>query len=245
MLKHAKKFSKKWLPKIRSVERTIESAYDALNSDISELSLSLDSYSMECVRNQYIAAAQLCGELYEDLVSCDTSMVPLIPSGDCVPVLSHSHIKENADFSIGMKDNVIVIKMPYPVKRYSKKNIISPALNILKDKLACFYSEHKQVIAALSDNIFYFWYVYPLKGEGCGWYYPDNDNYLVKPIVDVICEALGFQDKGTNTFMFHATMLTSEIPEDAYVLIVPQSDEAHDFRRQKNVVDFLQKCGRT
>ncbi len=244
VLKYAKHFSEKWLPKIKSVERTIEAAYETLDSDASELSLSSDSYSLECARNQYIAVSRLCGELYEDLVSCDASMVPLFPSGDYLPLLSHSHINESANFSVGMKDNVIVIRMPYPMKRYSKKNIVSPALDIFKDKLSCFYSGHKQSIPMFGDNIFYFWYVYPLKGEGSGWYYPDNDNYLVKPIIDVICETLGFQDKGTNTFLFHATMLTSEISEGAYALIVPQSDEAHDFRRQKNVADFITYFGR-
>lgn len=69
--------------------------------------------------------------------------------------------------------------------------------------------------------------------------YPDNDNYLVKSVIDQICEALGLRDDGTQMFLFHATILTDSVPSGTYVIIAPQDFEDVDFVRKSSAQNFI------
>lgn len=241
ILEFAERFGKEWLPKLQSVSRSIQETMIALDLEGKELSMIPGSYSLQCAREQYINVSQLCGELWETLTNWENAIVPLFPDVDCEAELPKNKLEEREGFSVSEKEGVVLIQMPFPIKRYAKKKTSAPALGNLKEKLLRFSDLNKHTFSIAGDNIFYFWYVYPLPEKGQRWYYPDNDNYLIKPIIDTICEALAIQDKGTDTFLFSATALSSEIPEGAYALLVPQADMEHDFRRQTDALRFIKK----
>ncbi len=239
ILNHANEFSEKWLPKIESFARSIRETKYAISTEEKEYALQSGSYPLQCAREQHIKAAKLCSELWDELAGWEASIIPLYPSVECDPVITRMNIKEDKDFSILLIENVLSIRMPFPIKRYAKKKIVAPALNVLRDKLSDFIVEREDELNISGNCVFYFWYVYPRKSGKAQWYYPDNDNYLVKPIIDTVCEVVSIQDTGTDAFMFYATMLSSEVPEGAYLFIAPQSDAEHNLHRQKNALEFI------
>lgn len=129
-------------------------------------------------------------------------------------------------------DGVLLLKMPHPINRYSRH--ASGALDVL---------EIREALSGLaSDRIqhssvsLYFWHIYP---ESSAINYPDNDNYLVKSIIDQICEALGLRDDGTEMFLFYATALTDYVKDGTYIIIVPQDFQKINFVQKSATLDFL------
>lgn len=237
----ARQFGTEWLPKLNSAVQSILETQSSLNAEGMEEAISSDSYTLQCAQRQYIKMSQLCGELWETLTGWENAAVPLFPDVEYDSVLPECNLNEQCDFLVADSEGVLLIRMPFPIKRYAKRKTSAPALGALKKELLSFLSEKESSFSVSGDNIFYFWYVYPQKENNQRWYFPDNDNYLIKPIIDTICETLSIQDTGTDTWLFSATALCSAVPEGAYVFLVPQSDTAHDFRRQKTVTDFIRK----
>lgn len=135
-----------------------------------------------------------------------------------------------------MQGEIITLKMPHPINRYSRHAAgtmfaieIREALTAIPHDLVT----HKPVTL-------YFWHVYPdAVGGSTNVVYPDNDNYLVKSVIDQICEALGLRDDGTQMFLFHATILTDSVPSGTYVIIAPQDFEDVDFVRKSSAQNFI------
>lgn len=238
----AQRMGAKWLPKLEKTERILRETQAALVSENEEDIALSDSYALACAQRQYAELSRLCGELWESLTDWKSAAVPLFPSADSVAAAKElpSSNKDNL-FTIKEADGVICIQMPFPIKRYAKRKAAAPALDILRAELLRFLSTTENLSVISPDNIFYFWYIYPMIEECDKLYYPDNDNYLVKPIIDTVCEMLSIQDKGTDTYLFSATALCSDVPEGAYLLLAPQADTVHDFRSQENALAFLRK----
>lgn len=238
----AEQFGAEWLPKFEQISQTIRETQTALAAEGKECALLPNSYTVQCAQKQYARISQFCGELWGALTDWQSAMVPLYPDADSIATAaacqSDSLVREE-DFAVYQREGVLVIQMPFPIKRYAKRKTTAPALDQLKVKLSKFLQEKKPVL--VGDNLFSFWYVYPVTKKRNRWYYPDNDNYLTKPIIDTVCEALFIQDKGTDTYLFSATVLCSDIPPGTYLFIAPQSDVAHDFRRQENALIFLKE----
>lgn len=236
----AERFGAEWLLKFEQISQAIRETQAALAAEGKECASLPNSYTAQCAQKQYVKISQFCGELWEALTNWRSAMVPLYPDADSIAAASQLISLERAkDFAVYQREGIIVIQMPFPIKRYDRRKTAAPALDQLKAKLSQFLQEKKPVL--IGDNLFSFWYVYPITKQENRWYYPDNDNYLTKPIIDTVCEALFIQDKGTDTYLFSATALCSDVPSGAYLFIAPQSDTAHDFRRQENALIFLKE----
>ena len=75
----------------------------------------------------------------------------------------------------------------------------------------------------------FFWHVYSRCNHQSCISYPDNDNYLTKTIIDLICEVFGLQDIGTELALFHSTALDDELPQMTYVFVVPNDSDLAAF----------------
>jgi len=238
----AERFGAEWLPKFEQISQTIRETQTALATEGKECALLPNSYTLQCAQKQYARISQFCGELWEALTNWRSAMVPLYPDADSIAAAADCQpdsLAREEKFAVYQREGVLVIQMPFPIKRYARRKTTAPALDQLKAKLSQFLQVEKP--ALVGDNLFSFWYIYPTIKQGNRWHYPDNDNYLTKPIIDTVCEALFIQDKGTDTYLFSATALCSDVPSGAYLFIAPQSDIAHDFRRQENALTFLKE----
>lgn len=136
------------------------------------------------------------------------------------------------EVEVKMVNEVLLLKIPHPINRYSR--YASGALDVLeiREALSGFASDkiqHKSVSL-------YFWHIYP---ESSAINYPDNDNYLVKSIIDQICEALGLRDDGTEMFLFYATALTDYVKNGTYIIITPQDFQDINFVQKSATLNFL------
>ncbi len=234
----SKQFGDRFLPELQGAISAIRDVQNAISFGDCEESIRSDSFEFQCMNLQYAKLAELCADLCEAFTRSDGAMMSFDLNADNRTSSLNSKLDEIADIRIFQAEEVIVIKMPYPIKRYSRKKANAPFINVLKRSLEQFISGLPKSHRFPAENIFYFWYVYPNSKAKKGGF-PDNDNYLVKPIIDIICLMLGIRDIGTDAFLFYATKICSEISEGAYVFIVPQSDCMHDFRSFKNVYRFL------
>lgn len=244
VVKFAQQFGIEWLPKFNRVIESILETQSSLNAEGVEGAISSDSYTLQCARRQYMITSQLCGELWETLTNWKNATIPLFPDVDYDSILPETDFDKKCDFLVEESDGVVLMRTPFPLKRYAKRKTSSPALGELKKELISFLSQKESSFSLAGDNIFYFWYVYPKKENNQRWYFPDNDNYLIKPTIDTICEVFSIQDAGTDTYLFSATALCSDVPEGTYIFIVPQADKEHDFRRQNNAIAFIRNLSR-
>ena len=69
--------------------------------------------------------------------------------------------------------------------------------------------------------------------------YPDNDNFLSKSIIDLICAVFGLQDIGTELALFHSTALDDDLAPLTYVFVVPNDSDLASFLSFPSVKERL------
>ena len=128
-----------------------------------------------------------------------------------------------------LPDASFILKTVHPISRYSKRASKSPhdmeIMMAISDAVEAAARQNPQSSALVSGPvIFSFWHVYRPSSES-GYAPPDNDNYLTKSIIDIICNALGLSDMGTAAYMFHGAVETESVPEATYVFVAPMAGD--------------------
>ena len=131
-------------------------------------------------------------------------------------------------------DRVLMLSTVHPISRYSRTASASPYDPEIRQALQLAHDEAYQAgllkaTALPSPCTVFFWHVYSRCNHQSCIRYPDNDNYLTKTIIDLICEVFGLQDIGTELALFHSTALDDELPQMTYVFVVPNDSDLAAF----------------
>lgn len=127
--------------------------------------------------------------------------------------------RKELGISATFKDGVLILRTLHPINRYSKKTVGSPYDMEIEDALC----EALQSGDIRGPTTFFFWHIYSKDKSKNVVNYPDNDNYLTKSIIDLICSRFGLSDMGTEAYLFHATKLDDDIPSATYVMVAQRS----------------------
>ena len=131
-------------------------------------------------------------------------------------------------------DRVLMLRTVHPISRYSRTASASPYDPEIRQALQLAHEEAYQAgllktTALTSPCTVFFWHVYSRSNHQSCISYPDNDNYLAKTIIDLICEVFGLQDIGTELALFHSTALDDALPPMTYVFVVPNNSDLATF----------------
>lgn len=132
-----------------------------------------------------------------------------------------------------LHDGAFLLKTIHPISRYSKRASKSPHDMEVASAISEAIKEAMDLGVYSPSTLtgpvtFFFWHVYrsPSKSP---YVPPDNDNYLTKSIIDIICNAVGLSDMGTAAYIFHGSVQTDGVPEATYVFVVPRSSAMSDY----------------
>lgn len=123
-------------------------------------------------------------------------------------------------------DRVLLLRTVHPITRYSRTASGSPydpeiQLALEQAHAEAFHAGLLTNSCLPSPCTVVFWHVYSRSNHQSCISYPDNDNYLAKSIIDLICAVFGLQDIGTELALFHSTALDDDLPPMTYVFVVP------------------------
>lgn len=169
----------------------------------------------------YCAQAELCGKLSNLLTGPDVCDWP-------APALYDSlYADGDTDNSIrvSIADSYALIFMPHPLLRYHVKKTDAPHLAALEQTLRAVPSPDMP-----DKHIFMFYHIFP----STGWKQralPDNDNYLVKPIIDTVCRVWDMVDTGDELALYYDSVRDDTVPSGTYLLIGnhPSDIMSHDW----------------
>ncbi len=82
VVEFAERFGSEWLPKFKSVSRSIRETQASLEAEGRERATLPNSFTLQCAQKQYVKVSQFCGELWNALTDWRSAMVPLYPDAD-------------------------------------------------------------------------------------------------------------------------------------------------------------------
>ena len=132
-----------------------------------------------------------------------------------------------------LHDGAFLLKTVHPISRYSKRASKSPhdmeVASAISEAIKEAMNQGAYSPSTLTGPVtFFFWHVYR-SPSNTPYVPPDNDNYLTKSIIDIICNAVGLSDMGTAAYIFHGSVQTDGVPEATYVFVVPRSSAMSDY----------------
>ena len=141
-------------------------------------------------------------------------------------------------------DRVLLLRTVHPITRYSRTASGSPYDPEIQLALEQAHAEayHAGLLANSclpSPCTVFFWHVYSRSNHRSCISYPDNDNYLTKSIIDLICAVFGLQDIGTELSLFHSTALDDDLAPLTYVFVVPNDSDLASFLSFPSVKERL------
>lgn len=208
-----------------------------LDSQDKEQAADLNSTALTFAYQAYAAQADICSYLYDQLANPRIKGIATPASYCRFKDKFESLMDQKADIRIETGDDMFVIRMPHPLTQYGHNKTKEPFLDSLKRALIrCFASGYP---LSQGPCILSFWHIYGSNEIG----FADNDNYLTKPIIDTICEALDMDDRGTALALFSSTMLTDEFCPATYVFISKQDDSGKNYCTKKGAKKCLQTLG--
>lgn len=192
------------------------------------------SYPQHAIRAQHLALAEFCARLNRALSDAAGDMsLPHEERKHLNSALEHL-VDQASGIEVLQRDGVLGVKMPNPPSRNATyKNHIAYLPTLQKALVA---QREKDGLLPSTCNTFFFWHIMPRNAPAA---YADNDNYLVKSIVDTICDVYALSDSGDCAFFFHASALTDELPSALYLLVAPQEAQFTCFCAAGNVIRFF------
>lgn len=173
-----------------------------------------DARLQKAVTESYAAQAELCGKLSAALTSSE--LCGWEAPDVCQELYRKQQLQQQqvAHIELLQKDGYALIQMPHPLLRYHLKKTDAPFLDALEQTL--YGVPFPRGFAA--QKVFAFWHIYP----HAGWErrsLPDNDNYLLKPVIDTVCRVWGMTDTGDELALFYNSTRDDTVPDRTYLLI--------------------------
>ncbi len=110
-------------------------------------------------------------------------------------------------------DDMLAVKLPHlPVKARIRSSVFQ---DLLRDKLSLVN------VPLIRDKLIHIVHIYPTAMSELR--VPDNDNYDIKRLIDVISDYTGYGDSGVHCSLFMTTLLTDDVPDGSYVIVTPKS----------------------
>lgn len=191
-----------------------------------------DELFQKAVTESYLAQTELCVKLSSQLTSSElcTWMAPDLYQS--LYQKQQTQQAQAADIDLIQKDECVLIRMPHPLLRYHIKKTGAPFLDTLEQVLYHMPLPH----GFAAQKVFAFWHIYP----SAGWEHrslPDNDNYLLKPIIDIVCRIWGMTDTGDDLALFYNSTRDDSVPDRTYLLIVTQKANLpfYDWHKVKTI----------
>ena len=189
----------------------------------------------------------LCNQYLEALVVPHARTESNILQNAAQKAVTASRVKLNIQAS--MHNGMLALQIPHPVSRYSRRTGQSAYLLEIADAL---HEAKTKFDGDASMNLFSkdvlisFWHIYPPEAQrerSSNPVYPDNDNYLVKSIIDLLSTEFGFYDRGDKAFLFHGTQITAKLLPMTYVFLQERNAKMKHFITFEEVSDFLSVVG--
>ena len=113
----------------------------------------------------------------------------------------------------------LMVKLPHiPVKTHCRASVFR---DILKTQLDRLFGDG--MIPIIEKKLVRIIHIYPSAVRS--WQVPDNDNYYIKDVVDIITDYIGGGDGCLTCSILMETVLTDELPEGSYIIVSPDNDE--------------------
>ena len=230
------------LPKLSLCSRSLE---DLIRSNSPALS---DTVARQVISDLISETAACCNAFHRFFEHMD-------PQGFSAPPALKPHLeqlRESVDLErrrLGISaqidaDRVLLLRTVHPITRYSRTASGSPYDPEIQLALEQAHAEayHAGLLANSclpSPCTVFFWHVYSRSNHQSCISYPDNDNYLTKSIIDLICAVFGLQDIGTELSLFHSTALDDDLAPLTYVFVVPNDSDLASFLSFPSVKERL------
>lgn len=249
-----------WLQSVLDANKTLSVA---LARSLPKLSLC--NHSLEnLIRRNYptlsdTAAKQVVSDLISETAACCNAFHRFFehmdPQGFSAPPALKPNtvqLRESVDLErrrLGISaqvdaDRVLLLRTVHPITRYSRTASGSPydpeiQLALEQAHAEAFHAGLLTNSCLPSPCTVVFWHVYSRSNHQSCISYPDNDNYLAKSIIDLICAVFGLQDIGTELALFHSTALDDDLPPMTYVFGVPNDLDLTPFLSFQDVKSRL------
>ncbi len=115
---------------------------------------------------------------------------------------------------IHVHEDRVMFRMPHLPQRSYKHDLVNIALT---SKIYTVYNYPKWGHVTME-----FCHVYP---KSVHWMPCDNDNYLYKRTIDLICSAMRLSDSPATMDLVKRTVFTDKLPSGTYITITPKSSE--------------------
>lgn len=124
---------------------------------------------------------------------------------------------------IHVHDDRVMFRMPHLPQRSYKHDLVNVALTSKIYKVLNY--------PRWSNVTMEFCHVYPTTVK---WLPCDNDNYLYKRTIDLICMAMRLSDSPANLDLVKRTVFTDKLPSGTYITVTPKSSDSSDFPHWEN-----------
>ena len=112
----------------------------------------------------------------------------------------------------------LMVHLPHmPVKTHYRASVLRDILKTQLDRLF-----GADMIPAIEKKIVRILHVYPSATRR--WQLPDNDNYYIKDVIDIITDYIGGGDGCLTCSIILETVLTDELPEGSYIIVSPDNE---------------------
>lgn len=239
-----------WLQSVLDASNTLSAALARSLPKLSLCSRSLeDLIRSNCPALSDTVARQVISDLISETAACCNTFHRFFehmdPQGFSAPPALKPHVeqlRESVDMErrrLGISaqvdaDRVLLLRTVHPITRYSRTASGSPYDPEIQLALEQAHAEayHAGLLTNCclpSPCTVFFWHVYSRSNHQSCISYPDNDNFLSKSIIDLICAVFGLQDIGTELALFHSTALDDDLPPLTYVFVVPNDSDLASF----------------
>lgn len=242
--------SRRLIDHLRSTLRNIEKCDNQMVKQSLQIETISDEQAAKTIQEQagHVGAlVTFCRQYLEQFVTPYESKENDLLQKELSNVIRKS--REQLGIQAAIFENTLILRIPHPVSRYSKKASESTYIPEIRDAIceAKWKAEEACSLDLFSKNVFIsFWHFYP--PESCESRnrvpaYPDNDNYLVKSIIDLLSSVFGFYDRGDTAHLFYGTQITSDFPSMTYIFLQTRDSEMKNFITFEEVKKFLFDAG--
>lgn len=242
--------SRRLIDRVRSALRNIEKCDNQMVKQSLQIEATSDEQAAKTIQeqaNQVGSLVTFCRQYLERFVVPYESKTEDLLQKELSDAVHAS--RERLGIQATFFDDILILRIPHPVSRYSKKASESTYTPEIWDAIceAKQIKEKDKPLDLFSKNVLIsFWHLYP--PEACESRnrvpsYPDNDNYLVKSIIDLLSSVFGFYDRGDTAHLFYGTQITPDFPAMTYIFLQARNSKMKNFTTFEEVKNFLFDAG--